>query len=166
MADASSEAECIGRDAADIQAVLSGLKTQVTEAQRKVRALERRAKQAVRAKPRGVKRGGGRGAARKPTGFARPAPVSDALLKFLGRASGEQVARTEATRAVNAHIKEHQLQSPEDARHIIPDAKLRELLGAEAAQGLTYFNLQQFMNQHFVLPSSPLLPPKNGESAT
>jgi len=158
MAEGSpGDAELIGNDAAEIQYTLVALKNQITTLQGQVRGLERRAKQALRARSR-RKTGG---APRKPTGFARPVQVSSELLAFMGREAGELVARTDATRAVNAYIKECSLQDPDNARHIVPDKKLRELLfpnkGEDpgALPDLTYFNLQRYMNPHFKQPAVP-----------
>jgi len=152
--DQPSDVDRISKDVADIMAGLSGIRNHVASLQATVKGLERRAKQSARANGR-RRQGGGQ---RKPTGFARPVRVSSQLSEFMGRAPGELVARTEATRAVNAYIKERSLQDPENARRIVPDAKLRELLfgsGEEKGEDLTYFNLQRYMNPHFVVEASP-----------
>tara|TARA_B100002051_G_C16710445_1_gene626326 strand:- start:13 stop:498 length:486 start_codon:yes stop_codon:yes gene_type:complete len=147
-----TESERIDSLAGEIYSELNSCRAQLMACEKKVRALERRAKQLARTKRKS--RPGGAG--RKPTGFARPTPVSDALTAFMGLPEDQLVARTDATRAINAYIKEHGLQDPTDARRIIPDDKLRSLLGlvdaAAQEEPLTYFNLQQHMNTHFQRP--------------
>ena len=50
------------------------------------------------------------------------------------------------------YIKENSLQNKEDRRFIIPDDKLGKLLGVSNEDKLVvnYFNLQRFMNKHFI----------------
>ena len=85
---------------------------------------------------------------RKPTGFAVPGPISQALADFLG-SSSDKLARTEVTKGVVAYIKENGLQNPDNKRVILPDAKLKVLLGCSDDDEVTYFNLQKFLNHHF-----------------
>ena len=87
---------------------------------------------------------------RKPSGFAKPADVSNELCKFMGRTSGTQIARTEVTQYIIQYIKENQLQFPENKKIILPDEKLQKLLGVDNTTEVTYFNLQGLMNKHFV----------------
>ena len=136
---------------ASIREAIASQKAALGTMERALRSLERetrRLKQTARA----AKRIGGR--PRRPTGFACPGAVSAELLEFLGRQPGEKVARTDATRAINAYIKEHRLQDTANARHIVPDTKLAALLLPDPGTELTYFNLQQHMNRHF-LRSTP-----------
>ena len=88
-------------------------------------------------------------AKRKPTGFAVPGPISAHLAGFLGT-SGDKLARTEVTKGVVAYIKENGLQNPDNKRVILPDAKLKLLLDCSSDDEVTYFNLQKFLNHHFV----------------
>ena len=138
-----SDVDLITEAATEIQQALSSLKTRITFLQTSVRKLERRAKAAAR---RGKRKTAPK---RGPTGFARPTKVSAELCTFMSRPEGTLVARTEATRAVNAYIKEKGLQSAHDAQVIKPDAKLRGLLEPIDEKGLTYFTLQKHMNRHF-----------------
>jgi len=84
-----------------------------------------------------------------PSGFAKPGPVSEELSKFLSLAKGEEIARTEVTKAINAYCKKHDLQNQEDKRKIIPDAPLRKLLKLNKSDSLTFFNLQTYLKVHF-----------------
>ena len=48
-------------------------------------------------------------------------------------------------------LKKHPYLRDNDNRKIIvPDAPLKNLLGVEEDQEVTYFNIQKFMNKHFV----------------
>ena len=96
------------------------------------------------------------GAKRAPSGFAKPAQISDTLSKFLNVPKGEAIARTEVTKRITAYIKEHNLQDPANKRHIKPDAKLGKLLGIapNSSDELTYFNLQKYMKPHFPKPAT------------
>ena len=87
---------------------------------------------------------------RKPSGFAKPSDVSVELCTFMGREKGTQIARTEVTQYLINYIKEHQLQFAENKKVILPDTKLKSLLGVDDKTQVTYFNLQGLMNKHFV----------------
>lgn len=87
---------------------------------------------------------------RKPSGFAKPSDVSVELCSFMGREKGTQIARTEVTQYLISYIKQHQLQFPENKKVILPDTKLKSLLGVDDKTQVTYFNLQGLMNKHFV----------------
>ena len=86
---------------------------------------------------------------RAPSGFVKPAPISDELAGFLGIPVGSEMARTEVTREINKYIREHQLQDKSNGRKIIPDKKLSTLLKITSDIDLTYFNLQKYMGPHF-----------------
>jgi upstream activation factor subunit UAF30 len=86
---------------------------------------------------------------RAPSGFIKPAPISDELAIFLGRPSGTEMARTEVTREINKYIREKQLQNKTNGRIIIPDQPLSGLLKITSDIELTYFNLQKYMGPHF-----------------
>ena len=103
------------------------------------------------------------GETRAPSGFTVPAPISDELAKFLGEKKGSLIPRTEVTRAVNLYVKNKNLQNPSNRKIIVPDSKLKKLLGpldtvtknkktglTDAEIGYTYFNLQKYLKQHFI----------------
>jgi len=89
------------------------------------------------------------GVKRAPSGFAKPALISDELCNFLGKPSGTEMARTEVTKHITSYIKEHNLQNAANKREIAPDAKLKTLLNIGKGDVLTFFNLQKFMKVHF-----------------
>ena len=86
---------------------------------------------------------------RPPSGFAKPAKISDALCQFLGQPAGTEMARTEVTKYLTAYIKEHQLQDPKNKRIINCDSHLKTLLNVKSSDEVTYFNLQRYMKPHF-----------------
>ena len=64
---------------------------------------------------------------------------------------GTKRARTQITKYLNLYIDENNLKNPENKRIIVPDTKLRKLLGDEIeGVELTYFTIQKYMNKHFV----------------
>lgn len=97
----------------------------------------------------------GAGGNATPSGFVKPAPISDALATFLGMESGTSLPRTEVTKRVNEYVKSNDLQNPSDRRTILPDEKLRALLNPGQDDTISYFNLQKFLKPHFIKPEAP-----------
>ena len=90
---------------------------------------------------------------RKPSGFANPTLISNELKLFLNYDTNT-IARTDVTKLIIKYIKENSLQYEEDRRIILPDKPLKELLYInEESPQLTYFNLQRFLNPHFIKPT-------------
>jgi upstream activation factor subunit UAF30 len=88
---------------------------------------------------------------RKKSGFALPVTLSDDLCEFIDCEKGTKRARTQITKYLNLYIDENNLKNPENKRIIVPDTKLRKLLGDEIeGVELTYFTIQKYMNKHFV----------------
>ena len=87
---------------------------------------------------------------RKPSGFAKPLSVTDDLCSFMGKDSGTKIARTEVTQYLIKYIKDNNLQNNENKKNIIPDKKLKKLLKLKKKDELTYFNLQKYMNVHYI----------------
>jgi chromatin remodeling complex protein RSC6 len=86
---------------------------------------------------------------RPPSGFAKPALISDSLCQFLGKPSGTEMARTEVTKYLTQYIKAHALQDAENKRRINCDSALKSLLNVNDGDEVTYFNLQRYMKPHF-----------------
>lgn len=94
---------------------------------------------------------------RKPSGFVKPAQISNELANFLNQPHGTELARTEVTKVINAYIRANNLQDPTNGRKILPDKKLTELLNVKKEDELTYFNLQRYMSPHFAKASASLV---------
>jgi len=84
---------------------------------------------------------------RAPSIFERPTQVSAELLTFLGKPAATLMSRSEVTKAVNEYVKAHNLK---DKHAINPDGPLRTLLSVPAEENLTYFNLQRYLNRHYI----------------
>jgi len=89
---------------------------------------------------------------RAPSIFERPTQVSAELLHFLARPAGTLMSRSEVTKAVNEYVKAHNLKNKHDIK---PDAPLRKLLAIAEGEPLTYFNLQRYLNRHYVKAVAP-----------
>jgi len=87
---------------------------------------------------------------RKPSIFELPTPLSNELCSFLGRPSGSKESRSNITKALTTYVKEKNLKE----KHTIkPDTKLKALLGVAEGDVLTYFNLQRYLNRHYLKPT-------------
>lgn len=84
---------------------------------------------------------------RKPSGFAGETKISDELCDFMGLEHGSKIARTEVTKYLSSYIKENNLSKKQI---IDPDEKLKNLLGDTENSEVTFFNIQRYMNKHFV----------------
>ena len=84
--------------------------------------------------------------------FERPTKVTDELCKFLGKANGTLMSRSEVTKGVNNYVKEKNLKNKHDIK---PDAALKALLAIGEGEPLTYFNLQRYLNRHYVKAVPP-----------
>ena len=144
----------IESDFASLNERLVQFKTMYTSITSDLRRLQKTMARHVRENSRRRKRKAPAGdkPKRAPSGFAKPALISDELCSFLGKPKGTEMARTEVTKNLTAYIKEHSLQAPENKRKIIPDSALQKLLNVTAEDEVTYFNLQKYMKVHF--PSS------------
>lgn len=91
---------------------------------------------------------------RKPSGFAKETNISNDLAKFLGKPTGTMMSRTQVTKEINAYIKQHKLQDPNQGKIINPDKRLKTLLRVPTGQELTYFNLQTYMKHLFPKPAA------------
>ena len=84
---------------------------------------------------------------RTPSIFERPVQVTDELCAFLVKPKGTLMSRSEVTKGVNNYVKEHNLKNKHDIK---PDAPLKKLLAIPDGDLLTYFNLQRYLNRHYV----------------
>lgn len=132
---------------------LSQLKTQITVASLQLKNLEKQVKKEMKNKNKEISKNKNRGN-RKPSGFAEATQISDELCDFMGKQKGEKIARTEVTKYICTYIKENDLRKKENKRIINPDNKLKSLLGVNDTSEITYFNIQRYMNKHFIKSST------------
>lgn len=130
----------------DLVTTLSTFKKTITLVQTQIRELEKTVKKELKnAKKDNKKRKN-----KKPSGFAKPSKVSDELCRFMNKDCGTEIARTEVTQFLINYIKSNFLQNEENKKIIKPDEKLQTLLSINKEEELTYFNLQKYMNRHFI----------------
>jgi chromatin remodeling complex protein RSC6 len=128
---------------------LTIVKTQINNLQQNLKLLEKNVKKQMKGLKKEVTKNKNKGN-RKPSGFAKPSKVTKELCEFMNKNEGTEIARTEVTKALVAYIKENKLENESNSKIITPDEKLKFLLGLEDGQELTYFNIQKYMNKHFV----------------
>ena len=68
----------------------------------------------------------------------------------MGKPEGFQMARTEVTKYIIHYIKSNNLPDKKNKKVINPDTALKSLLDIKPTEEVTYFNLQRYMNKHFV----------------
>jgi chromatin remodeling complex protein RSC6 len=91
------------------------------------------------------------GEPRKPSNFEIPIPISDELSLFLGGGKNNKMSRSQVTKAVNKYLNEKGLRT----KHSInPDAALIKLLGVDKNTELTLFNIQTYLNRHYIKPTA------------
>jgi len=121
---------------------LSSFRSQITMLQNQVRALEKTVGKQMRTYAREAKKNKNKGN-RKPSGFAVPTKISDELCVFMQKPKGSSAARTEVTQYIIKYIKDNDLQWNENRKIIKPNTPLKN-------EEVTYFNIQRFMNKHFI----------------
>ena len=128
---------------------MNNLKSQISILQQNIKKIEKNVRKQMKGLNKKVTKNNNKGN-RKPSGFAKPSKVTKELCEFMNKSEGTEIARTEVTKALVVYIKENKLENDANNRIISPDNKLKFLLGIEEGQELTYFNIQKFMNKHFV----------------
>lgn len=132
---------------------LSHFRIQVNTIQQQIRQLEKNIKKEMKGLKKAASKTKNKGN-KKPSGFANPTNVTKELCEFMNKQEGTQIARTDVTKALISYIKTNNLQNKDNKKFILPDEKLKFLLGINQEQELTYFNLQKYMNKHFISESS------------
>jgi chromatin remodeling complex protein RSC6 len=132
---------------------LTLFKMQFNTLQQQVRTLEKNVKKELKTmkkdiKPKEPKQ------KKAPSGFAKPTKVTKELCEFMDKPEGTEIARTEVTKVLVNYIKTNNLQeqTTDSKNKIVPDDKLKTLLGlnVEETNELTFFNIQKYMNKHFI----------------
>jgi upstream activation factor subunit UAF30 len=133
----------------DFLAKLNAISNMVSALKTEYRLLEKTWSKELKAAQKAGSKRKRKAGNRQPSGFVKPTKISDELAKFLGIASGSEMARTDVTRGINTYIRAQNLQDKDNGRKINPDAKLAALLNLKKNDELTYFNLQRYMSPHF-----------------
>jgi chromatin remodeling complex protein RSC6 len=133
----------------DFLAKLNAISNMVSSLKTEYRLLEKTWSKELKAAQKAGSKRKRKAGNRQPSGFVKPTKISDELAKFLGIASGSEMARTDVTRGINTYIRAQNLQDKDNGRKINPDAKLAALLNLKKNDELTYFNLQRYMSPHF-----------------
>ena len=128
---------------------LTEFRCQVNNIQQQIKLLEKNVKKQMKGLKKDIVKNKNKGN-KNPSGFARPTKVTKELCEFMNKSEGTEIARTEVTRALVNYIKSNKLENESNNKIITPDLKLKFLLGIEDGQEVTYFNIQKFMNKHFV----------------
>jgi hypothetical protein len=79
--------------------------------------------------------------------FQIPTDISPALCAFMGRPADSQESRSNVTKFITTYVKEKNLKNKHD---ITADAALLKLLNLTKEDKLTYFNLQKYLNVHYL----------------
>ena len=85
--------------------------------------------------------------------FQVPTDISPALCAFMGRPAGSKESRSNVTKFVTTYVKEKNLKDKHDIKG---DAALLKLLNLKAEDKLTYFNLQKYLNIHYLKKDKPV----------
>ncbi len=131
-----------------LRETISGM---ITEVKRLDKRVHREIKDARRRKRR-VRAEGEEGAKRGPSIFEIPTKVTDELCVFLGKPKGTLISRSNVTKELNEYVKRKELKNK---HNITPDAPLRKLLQVPESDQLTYFNLQKYLNKHYIKEAKP-----------
>jgi hypothetical protein len=152
-AAAEEPVQTVGDEIRGMVGSLNGLRETISTLHAQLKKLEKRVareiKDARKRKRRTTPQLDENGAA-KPARlsiFEIPTKLSDDLCVFLGKPKGSEMSRSNVTKAVTTYIKEKGLKNKHDIK---PDAPLKKLLGVADTEGLTYFNLQRYLNKHYV----------------
>lgn len=134
---------------------ISLLKLQLSEVQQKIKQMEKNVKKEFKNVDK--KNNKNKNSVKKtktPSGFAKPTLVTNQLCEFMNKPIGTEIARTEVNKQLIRYIKYNNLQDKTNKTIILPDSKLKNLLGinldSETEIPLTFFTIQKYMNKHFI----------------
>lgn len=128
---------------------ISSLKSQLTAFSQQLKALEKKIHKKMKQLEKENQKSKNKGN-RNPSGFANPTKISEQLCDFMKIPNGSEMARTDVTKYIIKYIKENELQNKENAKMIDPNQTLKSLLDVKENEPLTYFNIQRYMNKHFI----------------
>jgi hypothetical protein len=152
---AAAPATTLDEDLKSVLTTLTSLRetvsSMITEVKRLDKRVHREIKDARRRKRR-VRAEGEDAPKRGPSIFEIPTKVTDELCVFLGKPKGTLISRSNVTKELNNYVKTHNLKVKHDIK---PDGPLRKLLQVPETEQLTYFNLQKYLNKHYVKEAKP-----------
>lgn len=119
----------------------------ISEAKRLEKKATRVQKQADKKRRRKAPVEGEEGKPPRISIFQVPTPISPALCAFMSRPAGSLESRSNVTKFITGYVKQYNLKDKHDIK---ADAKLLKLLGLKAEDKLTYFNLQKYLNVHYI----------------
>jgi len=128
---------------------LNVFKTQIINLQQNITKIEKSVKKQINDLKKTITKNKKKGN-KQPSGFAKPCKVSKELCEFMNKNEGNEIARTEVTKYLIEYVKNNNLVNNNNKKVILPDSKLKTLLGIEEGKELTYFNIQKYMNKHFI----------------
>ena len=128
---------------------ISSLKSQLTAFSQQLKALERKVHKKMKQLEKENQKSKNKGN-RNPSGFANPSKISEQLCDFMKIPNGSEMARTDVTKYIIKYIKDNKLQNKDNAKMINPNQTLKSLLDVKEGDPLTYFNIQRYMNKHFI----------------
>jgi chromatin remodeling complex protein RSC6 len=176
-ADASADASAsvdLPTQFNNLNQIINIFKTQLNDIQNQVKAIEKNVKKEMKNSQQQSQAKEVKKSTSIPIGFAKPVKVSAELCIFMNRPVGSEISRVDATQYLLKYIREHKLQEMNERKKINPDETLSKLLGRgfrppttteeggeagferaeplgfERAHPLTYYNLQTYLNDHFI----------------
>ena len=84
--------------------------------------------------------------------FQVPTGLTPELCSFMGRPAGSLESRSNVTKFITKYVSDNNLKNKHD---INADAKLLKLLRLNKEDKLTYFNLQKYLNVHYLKADKP-----------
>ena len=84
--------------------------------------------------------------------FQVPTGLTPELCSFMGRPAGSLESRSNVTKFITKYVSDNNLKNKHD---INGDAKLLKLLRLTKEDKLTYFNLQKYLNVHYLKADKP-----------
>ena len=149
---AAAPATTLDDDLKSVLTTLTSLRETVSSMITEVKRVHREIKDARKRKRR-VPKEGEEGVKRGPSIFEIPTKVTDELCRFLGKPTGTLISRSNVTKELNNYVKTHNLKIKHDIK---PDGPLRKLLQVPETDQLTYFNLQKYLNKHYIKEVKPV----------
>ena len=146
----TQESDQVDSKIADLLKVVMSLKTELSSVATQLKDLDKTIKKERKTYAVAAKKTTESVAKRKKTGLAVPRSVSDELADFMKIDKGSDVARTTVTARIVAYIKDNELEKPDNRRIILPDECLKKLFSCTDGDEVTYFNMQKFINHHFI----------------